>query len=71
MANGIPSFSELYSGASIANRIGSMSGSLDMFKNVLADVARIEKLDELYQDKLAEKEKKARVKAAKVEKEKL
>ena len=59
MANGIPSFSELYSGASIANRIGSMSGSLDMFKNVLADVARIEKLDELYQDKLAEKEKKA------------
>ena len=55
MANGTPTFAELYSGANIGNRIGAMSGSLDMFKRVLADVSGLEKLEDLYEDKLADR----------------
>ena len=60
MANGIPSFAELFSGASIGNRIAGMAGSLDMYKQALADAASFEAAGDYYEDQFGEREEQGR-----------
>ena len=60
MANGIPSFAELFSGASVGNRIAGMAGSLDMYRQALADAASFEAAADLYDEKFGEREDQSR-----------